>query len=197
MSQPRNRDPAERNPPADNSRISAESGSHTPHSEFISQALKQYESPLIRYALRLTGDLDRARDVVQDTFLKLCRQPGDSLNGNLAPWLFAVCRNGAFDLQRKERRMTTAAEIDDPSSRLQPSPEAAVIARDSADRIFRLLDQLPDNQQEVVRLKFQNELSYQEISDVTGLSVTNVGFLLHTALKRLREMLQCSEPKST
>ncbi len=53
-----------------------------------------------------------------------------------------------------------------------------------------MLDQLPDNQQEVVRLKFQNEMTYQEIADVTGLTVTNVGFLLHTALKRLRELLQ-------
>ena len=57
--------------------------------------------------------------------------------------------------------------------------------------VFRMLDQLPDNQQEVVRLKFQNEMTYQEIADVTGLSVTNVGSLLHTALKRLRDADAC------
>lgn len=162
----------------------------TQQSEFIQQALAQYESSLIRYAQRLTGNLDRARDVVQDTFLKLCRQTPDSIDGNLACWLFTVCRNGAFDLQRKERRMTTAAELTEQPSTMQPSPEASVIARDSASKVFRMLDQLPDNQQEVVRLKFQNEMTYQEIADVTGLSVTNVGFLLHTALKRLRELLQ-------
>ena len=172
---------------------SAESELMTPQSEFITRALKQYESPLIHYALRLTGNLDQARDVVQDTFLKLCRQPPDSFEGNLAPWLFTVCRNGAFDLQRKERRMTTAAELSEQPSTMQQSPEAIVIVRDSADRVFRMLDQLPDNQQEVVRLKFQNEMTYQEIADVTGLSVTNVGFLLHTALKRLRELLQSEQ----
>jgi RNA polymerase sigma factor (sigma-70 family) len=163
------------------------------HSEFIKRALEQYESPLIRYALRLTGNLDRARDVVQDTFLKLCRQQPDSFDGNLARWLFTVCRNGAFDLQRKERRMTTAAALTEQPSTLQQSPEATVIARDSADKVFRMLDQLPENQQEVVRLKFQNEMTYQEIADVTGLSVSNVGFLLHTALKRLRELLQSEQ----
>ena len=48
---------------------------------------------------------------------------------------------------------------------------------------------MPANQQEVVHLKFQSGLSYREISDVTGLSVSNVGFLLHTALARLREQV--------
>jgi RNA polymerase sigma factor (sigma-70 family) len=134
---------------------------------------------------------------VQDTFLKLCRQQPDSFDGNLARWLFKVCRNGAFDLQRKERRMTTAAELTEQPSTMQESPEASVIARDSASMVFRMLDQLPDNQQEVVRLKFQNEMTYQEIADVTGLSVTNVGFLLHTALKRLRELLQSEQVAST
>ena len=50
-----------------------------------------------------------------------------------------------------------------------------------------MLARLPENQQEVIRLKFQQGLSYKEISSVTGLSVTNVGFLIHTGLKRLRE----------
>jgi RNA polymerase sigma-70 factor (ECF subfamily) len=51
---------------------------------------------------------------------------------------------------------------------------------------------LPDNQQEVIRLKVQNGLSYREISEVTGLSVSNVGFLLHKGIKTIREkMVTC------
>jgi len=52
------------------------------------------------------------------------------------------------------------------------------------------LDSLPLNQQEVVRLKFQNDLSYQEISRITKLSVSNVGFLIHTAIKTIRRKLK-------
>ncbi|MDA1229601.1 MAG: sigma-70 family RNA polymerase sigma factor [Planctomycetota bacterium] len=178
---------------ANGSGCSADSQSSAPQAELIQQALEQFESPLIRYALRLTGNLDRARDVVQDTFLKLCRQPVDGFDGNLARWLFTVCRNGAFDLQRKERRMTTAAELSEQPSLMQESPESTAMTRDSAENVFRMLDQLPDNQQEVVRLKFQNDMTYQEIADATGLTVTNVGFLLHTALKRLRELLQSEQ----
>lgn len=190
MSQSQDHDSVRESYSTPGSEVSAESELTIPQSEFIKRALEQFESPLIHYALRLTGNLDRARDVVQDTFLKLCRQPINSFDGNLARWLFTVCRNGAFDLQRKERRMATAAELSERPSTANQSSEATVITRDSAERVFRMLDQLPDNQQEVVRLKFQNEMTYQEIAEVTGLSVTNVGFLLHTALKRLRELLQ-------
>jgi RNA polymerase sigma-70 factor (ECF subfamily) len=56
-----------------------------------------------------------------------------------------------------------------------------------------MLDELPVNQREVIRLKFQNDLSYKEIAEITQLSMTNVGFLLHVGLKRLRVLLQ-SDP---
>jgi DNA-directed RNA polymerase specialized sigma24 family protein len=52
---------------------------------------------------------------------------------------------------------------------------------------------LPKNQREVLRLKFQCDLSYKEISAVTQLSVTNVGFLIHTAIKTLRKELLAEE----
>ena len=59
--------------------------------------------------------------------------------------------------------------------------------------IFRLVEHLPKNQREVVYLKFQCDLSYKEISEVTKLSVGNVGLLLHTALKAIRKQV-LSEP---
>ena len=55
--------------------------------------------------------------------------------------------------------------------------------------ILRLLETLPSNQQEVIRLRFQNDFSYREISAVTDLSVSNVGFLIHTGLKAIRRKL--------
>jgi RNA polymerase sigma-70 factor (ECF subfamily) len=67
--------------------------------------------------------------------------------------------------------------------------------QESANALFRLLDALSPNQREVIRLKFQNDLSYREIAEVTRLSVTNVGFLLHTGLKNLRELLREQAPE--
>ena len=56
-------------------------------------------------------------------------------------------------------------------------------------QVMKALDRLSENQREVIRLKFQQGLSYKEISEVTNLSTGNVGFLLHTGLKRLRSFL--------
>ena len=75
-------------------------------------------------------------------------------------------------------------------------PGAALEQREERDSIFGLLDELGENQREVIRLKFQNDLSYKEIADITGLSVTNVGFLLHTGLKKLRALLEAQPPET-
>lgn len=159
-------------------------------SEWVRETLHRFEGPLVRYAQRITGDLEAARDVVQETFLKLCRQDQAAIDGHLSQWLFTVCRNGALDVQRKERRMSTATDLDQRSSPVISAPDEPVETQDAAARAIKLLDRLPENQQEVIRLKFQNELSYREISDVTGLTVSNVGFLLHVGLKRLRELMK-------
>jgi RNA polymerase sigma-70 factor (ECF subfamily) len=76
---------------------------------------------------------------------------------------------------------------------LEPGPAATIESRDTEASLIRLLDRLSPNQREVIRLKFQNDLSYQEIANITQLSVTNVGFILHTGLRKLREIVR-SEP---
>ena len=68
-----------------------------------------------------------------------------------------------------------------------PRPGRILERNEQHEAVLRLIGRLPHNQQEVVRLKFQNGFSYQEISRITSLSVTNVGFILHTAIKALRQ----------
>lgn len=149
---------------------------------WLTEALNTYEQPLVRYAAWILRDLETAREVVQETFLRLCKQDPSRLSGHLGQWLYTVCRNLAFDVRKKEARMTPLDDRDIAAGSALPPSE-------SAGDIFRLLNGLPKNQREVVYLKFQCDLSYKEISDITKLSVTNVGFLLHTALKALRRQL--------
>ncbi|MDZ4821235.1 MAG: sigma-70 family RNA polymerase sigma factor [Planctomycetota bacterium] len=161
----------------------------------IHEALNRYEVPLVRYALRLTGNLECARDLVQETFLRLCNEPAIASQPYLAQWLFTVCRRLACDVRRQESRMKSYQEQ---SAVMTPpvEPPEAVAQEEQLSRVLSLLGSLPSNQQEVVRLKFQNQFSYKEISTVTGLTVTNVGFLLHTALKTLRERLKSMDLES-
>lgn len=70
-----------------------------------------------------------------------------------------------------------------------PPPSAAVEREEAEGEMLRALSHLPDKQREVIRLKFQDAMSYKEISQVTGLSVSNVGFLIHTAIRSLRKRI--------
>ncbi len=158
--------------------------------EWVRSAMAEHAGPLTRYAARITGDIERARDVVQDTFLKLCAADRAKIDCRLAPWLFTVCRNRALDVCRKERRMSLLTEGHAAAlASAAPGPAAVAERHETHGRVLRVLDTLPEKQQEVVRLKFQNGLSYKEISAVTGFTVSNVGFLLHTAIKTIRQRL--------
>ena len=84
------------------------------------------------------------------------------------------------------RRDSIAEEAVATISSPQLLPQEQAEQTEQAGHVLQLLSQLPENQQEVIRLKFQQGLSYKEISSVTGLTVTNVGFLIHTGIKRLR-----------
>ena len=166
----------------------------TAKDDWVRSALERHETSLLRYAASITGDVERARDIVQDTFIRMCAEDPAALDGKLTEWLFTVCRNRALDVQRKERRMSPLTEIDlETRESGELSPAAVVEKRETATRALQFLDALPPNQREVIRLKFQAGLSYQEISRVTELSVTNVGFLIHTGIKTLRQKLNAME----
>lgn len=154
---------------------------------WIEACVKRYERPLCQYACRLTGDFDRARDAVQDTFLKLCRA-GVLEEARVAPWLFRVCRNRCIDMLRKEKPMQTLTDAQAavlPAPGRSPAEETGL--RESVSLLLRKLAQLPANQAEVIRLKFQHQMSYREIAAVTALSETNVGYLIHVGIQTLRQ----------
>jgi RNA polymerase sigma-70 factor (ECF subfamily) len=152
---------------------------------WIEAALASHEERLLRYARRLLGgDLEEARDVVQDCFLRLCRQQPDDVAHRLTEWLFTVCRNRCIDRLRQEGRMQT---LDQPHIPAAPNPEP--VGSDEVARLRAAIGQLKPRQQELLRLKFEEGLSYKDIAGVTGLTVTNVGFILHTAIAGLRAQL--------
>jgi RNA polymerase sigma-70 factor (ECF subfamily) len=154
---------------------------------FLERTFAEQQVPLTRYAARLLGDADRARDVVQDTFIKFMSQPPSTINGHAVEWLFTVCRHRALDVLRKESRMKRFDEGQvERVTAPEPRPGRELEHAETHATILRMIDHLPANQQEVIRLKFQHGFSYKEISRITTLSVSNVGFLIHTAVARLR-----------
>lgn len=156
--------------------------------EDFEQILHRFEIPLLQYARRITGDREQARDVVQETFIKFQRNGALRREDEPATWLFTVCRNAALNVCRKERRMIHLDEqLIEARESDQPMPFNQLEQKEAAGFLLRIVATLPPRQQEIIQLKFQNDLSYQQIAKIMQTTANNVGVLLHTALKTLRQ----------
>lgn len=155
--------------------------------EFVLSALVEYECRLVRYSTRLLyGNEDRARDVVQHAFMKLCEQDRSAVEDRLGPWLFRVCRNRAID---ELRRDGTTEQIShgllDRADENQIDPSSCVESNDLMDYIQLLIGRLPAAQQEVVELWSQG-LKHDEIAEVVEKKPGAVRGTLHRAIKSLK-----------
>lgn len=167
-----------------------------PPQAWLLAALARYERPLVRYALSLCGDLEQARDAVQDTFIKLSREPQPPGRGAvspealeaLAPWLFTVCKNRVIDLHRKHSRLVPmdTTTLEQPTADAE-APDAVLREKETAQQLRALIRALPEKQQQLIQLKFQAGLSYREIAATTGLNPGTIGWLIHQAVQTLRE----------
>lgn len=153
--------------------------------EIINHALERFERPLISYAKEITGDLESARDAVQETFLRLSKQNVTTLEPRLAPWLFFVCRNCALDHRRKIVRFSPDP-VDEEQPSADPIPSAEAIASEEGSMLRSLIARLPEQQRELVKLKFEAGMSYREMSEALSISVSHVGVQLHDAIQTLR-----------
>ena len=170
---------------------------HTPMSEshdLFLETLQRYERPLIRYAHGYTGDLEDARDIVQDVFVKLSQHLATLDHERLAPWLFTVCRNRALDHHRKHQRLVVMeTETLDLETSADPAPNDAMEQRETATALRELIETLPVRQREAVRLKFIAGLDYQQISAAMQTSIGNVGYLIHHGVAALKTKWQAHD----
>jgi RNA polymerase sigma factor (sigma-70 family) len=159
--------------------------------EWLNAALERYERPLLSYAYGLCGDREEAKDAVQDTFIRLSREASRLNPDKLAAWLFTVCRNRINDFFRKNHRLVPMdTEIIDKAASPALVPSESLEQKETAHRIAEWIKELPEKQQELIRLKFQAGLSYKEIAATTHLSISNIGYLIHCGVATLRERWQ-------
>lgn len=154
----------------------------------------RWEDALVSYARRFVG-FDRARDVVQETFLGVWRNREAAGVGDvegLRSYVYRACRNRCIDVLRM-RDLSHANERSDAdvdaiaasghAPTATPTAEARLAARQDLVALVRLL---PKRQQEILELRLVDGLSYKEIAAIMGLTRSNVGMLLHQALMTLR-----------
>jgi RNA polymerase sigma factor (sigma-70 family) len=152
-----------------------------------------HESALLRYAVGIVNCPHAAQDIVQNAFIKLFRQwkPGMQPTPAIRGWLYRVTHNEAIDHLRRESRIKLL--------HLGHAKEEASLPRtdnpghdrvEQMEMVLNNLRRLQPAERQVILLRLQEGLSYEEISRITGRTTGNVGCLLHHAVKKLHRIVQ-------
>ena len=165
-----------------------------PTRETIEELFGALESPLLNYALRLAGDPGVAEDIVQEAFMRLHAQFDEVREPRR--WLYRTAHNLALNHRRQAGKIVPftqpcdeAMPITKDAADPQPLPDEQIARWEGIGLVRLSLESLDDRSRELIRLKFNEDLSYKEISARTGLTIGHVGYLLHHALKAVADEL--------
>ena len=149
----------------------------------------QEESALLRYVFSLVGRREVAEEIVQEMFLQLHRR-WQEVEAPRA-WLYRAARNRALNwLRDNKREVLNGDSVSESADAGEETPEASLHRMEALAALRNSLEQLSEQDRELVRLKYFENLKYREISERTGLTVSNVGYRLHHILKDLASKLR-------
>ncbi len=155
---------------------------------------------LYNFALRMTGDPDDAKDLVQETFMKAYRFFDKYAQGtNAKAWLFRIMKNSYINRYRKESKEPDKIDYDDIKDFYATVKDSAVDTNDLQEKIFgglfedevaKALQELPEDFRTVVILCDIEGYTYEEIADFIEIPIGTVRSRLHRGRKMLRSMLR-------
>jgi RNA polymerase sigma-70 factor (ECF subfamily) len=148
--------------------------------------LDRYETPLFQFLVGMLRDHHQAEDALQETFLRALERLEGVDPAHLRGWLFTVAYHQAMLAKRRQKRRS-ASDKESPDRRdpsLDPGAEAE--QRESAGRMRRLLDQLPQQQREVIRQRVYEGKRFREIAAALHCPLNTALARMHEGLKRLR-----------
>lgn len=169
----------------------------------MEELFRRYHKPLYGYVRRIVNSNELAEDVVQETFIRLCRCGSNQRpeEGKFATWLYTISTNLCRDAFRRSSRRPErpASEIyedeevpitSDLWSSGPTSVEDETLNRELQRQVKAAIDQLPERERIAVLLREYQGLAYDEIAEAMGCTTGSVKLLLHRGRRRLRDLLQ-------
>jgi RNA polymerase sigma-70 factor (ECF subfamily) len=166
---------------------SAAAESDAARPETIEELFAALESPLLNYADRLLGECKLSEDVVQEAFMKLHSQFSEVREPRR--WLFRTVHNLAMNHRRAASKVVPMPQFADGEEATMPAtdplPDEEIMRLEGIGLVRLSLGALDERTRAIVKMKFEEDLSYKQIAERTGLTLGHVGYLLHHALKKI------------
>ncbi|MES2544760.1 MAG: sigma-70 family RNA polymerase sigma factor [Bacteroidota bacterium] len=164
----------------------------------LATLIKRHQSKLYGFIYSKIADRDISDDIFQDTFIKVIKTlKSNSYNeeGKFLPWVMRIAHNLIIDHFRRSKKMPMFRETEEFSifsimSDNVPNIESKMVSSQLENDLQKLIDALPDDQKEVIMMRIYQDLSFKEISELTGVSINTALGRMRYALMNLRKVIE-------
>lgn len=167
--------------------------------EAVSQLLERHARRVRDYVRMLVKESDVADDLTQEVLIKVVRVLDEGRytdKGRFLPWMLRIAHNRVLDYFRAQKQVKTVSEsssgfdIWGNKNLAEPSIEDQLISEQQAEEVRALIELLPEEQREVVKMRYYEGLSFKEISEHTGVSINTALGRMRYALINMRQMIK-------
>ncbi len=168
----------------------------------FTELVEKYKQPVINLVYRTLRDATEAEDLAQNVFVQVYKSAHRyQTSARFSTWLFTIARNLCLnEIRRRSRHPAESLDATHPEHENQPLhpiedrktflPPDHLLQRELAAKIDEALAALPENQRTAILLCRQEELSYEEIAEVLGCSLSATKSLIHRGREALKEKLK-------
>jgi len=168
----------------------------------FAELVDKYKQPVMNLALRMIRDQTEAEDLAQGVFVQIFKAADRyKVNSKFSTWLFTIARNLCLnEIRRRARHPAESIDVPHPEHEGQPlqqyedrataSPPERLLQGELQDKIEEVLAGLPENQRTAILLCRQEELSYEDIAEVLGCSLSAAKSLIFRGRETLKERLK-------
>jgi len=167
--------------------------------EAVSQLLERHTRRVRDYVRMMVKDNDVADDLTQEVLIKVVKVLDEGRytdKGRFLPWVLRIAHNRVLDYFRAQKQNKTVSEssagfdILGSKNFAEPSIEESIILDQRAEEVRALVEELPDEQREVVKMRYYEGLSFKEIAELTGVSINTALGRMRYALINMRQMIK-------
>lgn len=163
----------------------------------INHLIDEWEGKLLRYASQILRDYPEAQDAVQNAFIRLIRRKRENPDERIihpGAWLFRATRNICFDVLKSARKKNELPVADEYFSSFA-APDVDTAQSDDICMMRELISNLTPREQEILALRFEQKLRYEQIAQIMDLSLSNTGVLLHQTIGKLKKAWNAGEDR--